>query len=517
MFDNIVPPSVPPIQGDNYSAQAGCFEGPEKLLEIWFSPSPYHLARHQKLGHYDESEYELSDDSAPHSPTKSSSDLSEDNDSSRFSPEPIRREHGKYSAYEMGLRTISKTVWDDMLAIVKCTVLNVIKNEHVDAYLLSESSMFVYPHKLILKTCGTTTLLMALPRILELAKDLCGFEKVWRVFYSRKSFMFPDRQCGPHRSWHDEVGYLDNHFENGSAYRIGTNAKNHWYLYLTSPADDVLSHDSHPNDHDETVDSGTVTPNHQRYESGTSTPATSDTESDPSPFGNSGYPQQDQTVEILMTDLNPEAMKLFYQMNDEPTGIVGGKRVDDTTGIGNIYPTAKLDSFLFEPCGYSANGLWEGAYFTIHVTPEPQCSYASFETNIPCEVSHPAKAATNGSSLVKSAITKSQSRAPLQSLIRQVLSVFQPGNFTVTLFSSHPKHNKPNPLIHRDGLRIHDEDDRFDGMHMENGDKDDGHYHHSHSKMVHSLANVDGYKRTDRILYTFEGYDLVYGHYEQLA
>lgn len=136
MFDNIVPPSVPPIQGDNYSAQAGCFEGPEKLLEIWFSPSPYHLARHQKLRGYDECEYELSDDSAPQSPTQSGSDLSDD-DSSRFSPEPIRREqHGNFNAYQMGLRTISKPVWDDMLAIVKCTVLNVIKNENVDAYLL---------------------------------------------------------------------------------------------------------------------------------------------------------------------------------------------------------------------------------------------------------------------------------------------------------------------------------------------------------------------------------------------
>jgi S-adenosylmethionine decarboxylase len=48
----------------------------------------------------------------------------------------MRREHGKYNAHQLGLRTISKPVWDDMLAIVKCTVLNVIKNEHVDAYLL---------------------------------------------------------------------------------------------------------------------------------------------------------------------------------------------------------------------------------------------------------------------------------------------------------------------------------------------------------------------------------------------
>lgn len=76
----------------------------------------------------------------------------------------------------------------------------------------SESSMFVYPHKLILKTCGTTTLLLALPRILEVAKQYCGFEKVWRVFYSRKAFMFPERQVGPHRSWESEVEFLNRYF-----------------------------------------------------------------------------------------------------------------------------------------------------------------------------------------------------------------------------------------------------------------------------------------------------------------
>lgn len=72
--------------------------------------------------------------------------------------------------------------------------------------------MFVWPHKLILKTCGTTTLLLGLPKLLSIALDICSLRNVWRCFYSRKTFMFPDKQKGPHRDWKDEMGFLDNLF-----------------------------------------------------------------------------------------------------------------------------------------------------------------------------------------------------------------------------------------------------------------------------------------------------------------
>src|SRR6201999_1234474 len=142
---------------------SNAFEGPEKLLEVWFAPSGRTLPA---------------------------------------------------SASPLGLKAVSQASWKEMLDLVNCKVLSVVESRNVDAYLLSESSMFVFPHKLVLKTCGTTTLLCGLPRILEIATLFGGFPRStappsrgvavvaapYRVFYSRKNFLFPDRQRGPHRS-----------------------------------------------------------------------------------------------------------------------------------------------------------------------------------------------------------------------------------------------------------------------------------------------------------------------------
>ncbi|KAF9122074.1 spermidine resistance protein [Mortierella sp. 14UC] len=485
----------------NDTQEAGSFEGPEKLLEIWFGPAPYLLQGIRTI------------------PTEFQTPVSE----------------------------------EDPLG--ESDLLNTIQNDCMDAFLLSESSFFVYPHKLILKTCGTTTLLMALPKILEIAQNFCGLEKVWRVFYSRKTFMFPERQLHVHRDWKDEVAFLDRHFDHGSAYTVGKVNGDHWCLYLTSPQDDCLSHitsrrnsfssdtATNADENNDVVIVGGHDANKSaaqplsivtreglsgpKGESGAASPvASSPSLSSASSLSSSSssisiassassasylYPSHDQTVEILMTNLNPEAMKRFYQREDDVPGTVGGVRVDQETGLAGLFPQAQLDSYLFTPCGYSANALQDGNYYTIHVTPEPVCSYASFETNIPVGLRHKKSSKSRTASGSNSAGSSSASEdgdaveeegkakqeviseatytgpETLTDLISRVVEIFQPGTMSVTLFSSH---------LTEDGQM---ESERQ----MERRQR----------RMVKAMGRISGFTRTDRILYEFDGCDLVFGHF----
>ena len=76
-------------------------------------------------------------------------------------------------------RDISRTELDTLLASAQCQILSKISSEDLDAYVLSESSLFVYDYKILIKTCGTTTLLKCLPELLHLTQSVLGMSRVW--------------------------------------------------------------------------------------------------------------------------------------------------------------------------------------------------------------------------------------------------------------------------------------------------------------------------------------------------
>ncbi|KAH9935393.1 S-adenosylmethionine decarboxylase [Fomitopsis serialis] len=460
-------------------APTGPFEGPEKLLEIWFKPTPADV------------------------------------------PDAASPVDGKF-----GLRRVPRQVWADMLDIVQCKILSVVEGMEMDAYLLSESSFFVSPHRLILKTCGTTLNLLGVPRILEIARDHASLPSVYRLFYSRKAFMFPERQMGPHRDWRAEIDYLDNIFPNGAAYTIGKVNGDHWLLYMTTPGDDSVNGSTRPNtplQHPLNGDASEEQANGVDADGPTpeQTPADDDDEI-----------SQDYTIEILMTHLSPTACAPFMtstpassELDASPSA--QAMSLSSSLGISQLFPphVTTLDAYSFTPCGYSCNALlkWcedagtdpaksgEG-YYTIHVTPESGWSYASFECNVPLP-SAPLALSTGADG--EAAAQEGKKRIPdLRTLIRRVVSIFQPGRLTLTLFVSSEDNNNAEE---EDGESAVEAAQRAFKAALTQpcarGAK--GTTTTLDPASPEGSAPFSGlYKRTDKINYEFGGYDLAFATFE---
>lgn len=220
---------------------------------------------------------------------------------------------------------------------------------------------------------------------------------------------------------------------------IGKMNGDHWYLYLTEPV---------------TYLTPPMTPNNERVDGNDSRMRYLELPENAAGFATSAADEvaQDETLEVLMTDLDVENAKQFYfehatqaaagksvselqklrkrmaqalgsieEEGDDSTydvfeqtssehgsvaslnsanlesteGHTLGSVVSEACGLSDVYstldyPDAKIDAYLFTPCGFSANAVIPapvqadgvnsidgGAsakrsthYFTVHVTPE---------------------------------------------------------------------------------------------------------------------------------------------------
>ncbi|CAE7575685.1 amd1 [Symbiodinium microadriaticum] len=282
-----------------------------------------------------------------------------------------------------GLRDLTRGQLDLLCEEAKCTILSKISSSYIDAYVLSESSLFVYKYRYIMKTCGTTTLLRCLDTLIRYAEEL-GMS-LWWVGYSRKNLNNPSAQHWPHSNFEDEVTYLTSHPVlqarlNGSGHILGPVTGDHWFVYVADLSEEYRSAWGGLRRSPPLLATCANTPN-------------TDTVMD------------NITMNMMMFDLNREVAGVFYQRDDCKTGA----QMTMKAGIHELVPGASVDACSFTPCGYSMNAILHDAYSTIHVTPEPQCSYASYETN-----------------------TTLPSYA---SLIRNVLNVFKPQRFVLTMFA----------------------------------------------------------------------------------
>jgi S-adenosylmethionine decarboxylase len=312
---------------------------------------------------------------------------------------------------ENGLRCFTRKQLDLICKKARCAIVHQMSNQHLDAYILSESSLFIYKHRFIMKTCGTTTLLRCLGTLLHFA-DKLQMEVTW-VGYSRKNLTFPENQQFPHSSFHEEITYMQTHekLQNrllGSGHILGPITGDHWFVYVADlyPDTRLISFTNSSDSPIKAANTSTISLSGRKLSNSNLLSLLTGESSNGSPINLNAHINdkgQERTMNMMMFDMCEEISHIFYQCNT-----ASAKEMTLKSGINHLCPGATIDETAFTPCGYSMNAILHDAYSTIHVTPEQACSYCSFETNAMLSNYTP--------------------------LMRNILSVFKPRRFVVTMF-----------------------------------------------------------------------------------
>ena len=218
----------------------------------------------------------------------------------------------------VNLRSLGDDFWAEVVKKANATVLSKVSNDFIDAYLLSESSLFVWKDRFTMITCGTTTLV----RAIEFVTEKLSKESIKLVVFQRKNEHFSHLQ---NSTFYDDEARIKERIA-GLSLRFGPKHEHHNFLF----------HSEQP-----------FTP-------------------DPSDF----------TAELLMYDLQGEAKSFLIQENQKIEDI------RKFFNLESLLEGFIIDDFSFDPYGYSMNAIFEDKFCTIHITPQESSSYMSFETNL---------------------------------------------------------------------------------------------------------------------------------------
>lgn len=211
--------------------------------------------------------------------------------------------------------------WTEVVEIAGASILSKISTSEVDAYLLSESSLFVFDNRVVMITCGRTHLVKSALFLLS----QIPLSAIEALYYERKNEYFP-RQQPSH--FVDDLRTLESVIS-GKSYRFGELDDHHLFLFQSTPQKKPQ------------------------------------------------WDPRESTLEILMHGLTGAAREAFNQGNQDKA-----RRAVADLGLGaKLFSGHQIDEYYFTPCGYSLNALCGGHYATLHVTPEEIGSYASLETN----------------------------------------------------------------------------------------------------------------------------------------
>jgi S-adenosylmethionine decarboxylase len=239
----------------------------------------------------------------------------------------------------LGLRDAPRSAWDTVVGSLHAKIVSEMKNDHFDAFVLTESSLFVTKNRILLITCGTTILLDSLPHIMKVVKEL-GLEVEWASFM-RKNYSYPWEQKGPHSSLENEYLTLKGYFPRGQPFMFGPVDSDHYFFYSF---DDIRRPHALEND---------------------------------------------TQMSMTMYDLEEDFAQTFFSPEFHSAGEKTAE-IRAKSGLDRLFPAPwDVQDLQFAPCGYSVNAICGPEYQTIHITPESHCSFASYETNSSAANLHP--------------------------------------------------------------------------------------------------------------------------------
>jgi len=222
----------------------------------------------------------------------------------------------------INLLKFEKSFWENIVKKCNATIISSIHNESLSAYLLSESSLFVSQDRFVMITCGETMLVNS---VLEFLKTYSPTQIDLAIFQRKNEYQSNLQKS----SFLDDIKNLSKLID-GQAFRMGDLDGHHNYIFHTLKP---------------------FTP-----------------------------PSDDFTNELLMYHITGEAAKILRTPNNKI------ENVRNLLNLEHLFPEFKFDDYIFSPYGYSLNAINQERYLTIHITPQENNSYVSFETNIDLSV-----------------------------------------------------------------------------------------------------------------------------------
>jgi S-adenosylmethionine decarboxylase len=208
--------------------------------------------------------------------------------------------------------------WQQLVQRGDAHILSSICNSDCKAYLLSESSLFVWHDRLLIITCGNTRLV----RSVEYFIQQVGGDKIQQVIYQRKNEYFAHAQPS---TFGDDIKLLSQYLT-GKAHRFGELDSHHNYIF-------------HQDNDFQACNS-------------------------------------DKTYELLAYQISKKASGKLTTVG------LSAKEIRTFLQLESLFSDFILDDFVFEPFGYSINAIKGREYLTIHVTPQENSSYVSIESNV---------------------------------------------------------------------------------------------------------------------------------------